>query len=224
MYTVDLQVKVGSTGKKQFQRPKLANGVREKCAEWRKVTGARRPIFGMCERLFPARLLKFRLSRAWEAGPWAGDRLERRRCAPMKRKGRPPKGGICSDAGPKCANCRSKRGKCLAAAAIAGGNALPSPDEPSSSNPPTPQPAADSDMDDAEPRPSRERKAPERIEVDELRSRATGKRRSAHSCCRATLAWTLTPRHPSPLRNRSSPARWTSTSATSASRPPSTVP
>jgi regulator of replication initiation timing len=38
-------------------------------------------------------------------------------------------------------------------------------------------------MDDAEPRPSRERKAPERIEVDDLRSRATGKRWSAHSCC-----------------------------------------
>ena len=43
---------------------------------------------------------------------------------------------------------------------------------------------ADSDMDDAEPRPSRERKAPERIEVDaNITSRATGQRWSAHSCC-----------------------------------------
>ena len=69
------------------------------------------------------------------------------------------------------------------AARIAAGNALPSPDEPSTSKPRTTQPAADSDMDNAEPRPSRERKAPERIEVGDLRSFATGKRRSAHSCC-----------------------------------------
>jgi hypothetical protein len=118
--------------------------------------------------------------RAWEAGPWAGDRLERRRCAPMKRKGGPPKEGICSDAGPKCANCRSERGKCLAAAAVAAGNlnALPSPDEPSTSKARTTQPAADSDLDsdDAEPRPSRERhihyvKASE-IEVTRRESRA----------------------------------------------------
>ena len=100
----------------------------------------------------------------------------------MKRKGRPPKEGICSDAGPKCANCRSKRGKCLAAAAVAAGYALLSPGEPSTSERPRPQAAADSDMDDAEPRPSRERKAPERIEVDEFRSRATGTRRP-QTCC-----------------------------------------
>ncbi len=116
----------------------------------------------------------------------------------MKRKGRPPKDGIYSDAGPKCANCRSKRGKCLAAAAVAAGNALLSPGEPSTSERPRPQAAADSDMDDAEPRPSRERKAPERIvisqmctnwyhlglsqriEVDELRSRATGTRKATN--------------------------------------------
>ena len=163
---------------------KFGNGVRKKCADGRKVTGAMPPIFGMSERLFPARRFKFRLSRAWEAEPWAGDRQERRRCAPMKRKGRPPKEGICSDAGPKCANCRSKRGKCLAAAAVAAGSALPSPDEPSTCNPQTPQPAADSDMDDAEPRPSRKSKAPERFEVDaNITSRATGQRWSAHSCC-----------------------------------------
>jgi len=100
----------------------------------------------------------------------------------MKRKGRPPKEGICSDAGPKCANCRSKRGKCLAAAAVAAGYALLSRGEPSTSERPRPQAAADSDMDDAEPRPSRERKAPERIEVDEFRSRATGTRRP-QTCC-----------------------------------------
>ena len=45
------------------------------------------------------------------------------------------------------------------------------------------QPAADSDVDDGEPRPSRECKPPERSEVDDLRSRATGKRWPAHSCC-----------------------------------------
>ena len=77
---------------------------------------------------------------------------------------------------------RSKKGACLVAARIAAGNALPSPDEPSTSKPRTTQRAADSDMDNAEPRPSRERKAPERIEVGDLRSFATGKRRSAHSC------------------------------------------
>jgi hypothetical protein len=48
------------------------------------------------------------------------------------------------------------------------------------------QAAADFDMDDAElePRPPRERKAPERIEVDaNITSRATGQRWSAQSCC-----------------------------------------
>ena len=45
---------------------------------------------------------------------------------------------------------------------------------------PRPQAAADSDMDDAERRPSRERKAPERIEVDaNITSRAIGQRWSA---------------------------------------------
>ena len=94
----------------------------------------------------------------------------------MKRKDAARTEGTCPRDAPKdekCANCRSKKGACLVAARIAAGNALPSPDEPSTSKPRTTQPAADSDMDDAEPRPSRERKAPERIEVDDLRSRAT---------------------------------------------------
>ena len=78
----------------------------------------------------------------------------------MKRKDAARKEGTCPRDAPKdakCANCRSKKGACLVAARIAAGNALPSPDEPSTSKPRTTQPAADSDMDDAEPRPSRER-------------------------------------------------------------------
>jgi hypothetical protein len=76
----------------------------------------------------------------------------------------------------KCPSCRSKKGACLVAARIAAGNALHSLDEPSTSKPRTTQPVADSDMDIEPPntRPSRERKAPEHIKVDELRSRATG--------------------------------------------------
>ena len=103
----------------------------------------------------------------------------------MKRKDAARKEGTCPRDAPKdakCANCRSKKGACLVAARIAAGNALPSPDEPSTSKPRTTQRAADSDMDNAEPRPSRKRKAPERIEVDELRSRATGTRRP-QTCC-----------------------------------------
>jgi hypothetical protein len=110
----------------------------------------------------------------------------------MKRKdaARNLKEGTCPRDAPKdekCASCRSKKGACLVAARIAAGNAIPSPDEPSTSKPRTTQPAADSDVDDGEPRPSRECKAPERIEVDDLRTLksagATGKRWSAHSCC-----------------------------------------
>jgi hypothetical protein len=67
---------------------------------------------------------------------------------------------------------------------IAAANATLSPGEPSTSERPRSQAAADSDMDDAEPRPSHERKAPERIEVDaNITSRATGQRWSAHFCC-----------------------------------------
>ena len=87
----------------------------------------------------------------------------------MKRKDAARTEGTCPRDAPKdekCASCRSKKGACLVAARIAAGNALPSPDEPSTSKPRTTQPAADSDMYDAEPRPSRERKAPERFEVD----------------------------------------------------------
>jgi prefoldin subunit 5 len=56
----------------------------------------------------------------------------------------------------------------------------------STSEPPRPQPFADTDEHEV---PSmcdqlkRKRKAPERFEVGDLRSFATGKRRSAHSCC-----------------------------------------
>ena len=103
----------------------------------------------------------------------------------MKRKGAPAKEGKCPHDAPKdqkCNNCRSKKGACQFAARIAAANATLSPGEPSTSERPRPQAAADSDMDDAEPRPSRERKAPERIEVDELRSRATGMRRP-QTCC-----------------------------------------
>ena len=103
----------------------------------------------------------------------------------MKRKGAPTKEGKCPRDAPKdqkCDNCRLRKGACQFAARIAAANAILSPDEPSTSERPTPQPAADFDMDDAEPRPSRERKVPERIQVDDLRSFATGKRRSTHSC------------------------------------------
>jgi hypothetical protein len=85
----------------------------------------------------------------------------------------------------KCSNCRLRKGACQFAARIAAANATLSPVEASTSRAERtrPQPAADSDMVDAnsEPRPSRERKAPERIEVDDLRSRATGSRWSASS-------------------------------------------
>ncbi len=105
----------------------------------------------------------------------------------MKRKDASRKEGTCPRDAPKdekCVSCRSKKGACLVAARIAAGNALPSPDEPSTSKARTTKPAADSDMDIEPPntRPSRERKAPERIEVDKLRSRATGTRRP-DSCC-----------------------------------------
>ena len=105
----------------------------------------------------------------------------------MKRKDAARKEGTCPRDAPKdekCVSCRSKKGACLVAARIAAGNALPSPDEPHTSKPRTTKPAADSDMDIEPPntRPSRERKAPERIEVDKLRSRATGTRRP-DSCC-----------------------------------------
>ena len=107
----------------------------------------------------------------------------------MKRKDAARKEGTCPRDAPKdekCASCRSKKGACLVAARIAAGNALPSPDEPSTSKPRTTQPVADSDMDIDPPntRPSRERKATERFEVDaNITSRATGQRWSAHSCC-----------------------------------------
>ena len=104
----------------------------------------------------------------------------------MKRKDAARKEGTCPRDAPKdekCANCRSKKGACLVAARIAAGNALPSPDEPSTSKPRTTQRAADSDMDNAEPRPSRERKASERWQCDaNITSRATGTRRP-DSCC-----------------------------------------
>ena len=104
----------------------------------------------------------------------------------MKRKGAPAKEGKCPRDAPKdqkCDNCRSKKGACQFAARIAAANATLSPGEPSTSERPRPQAAADSDMDDAEPRPSRERKAPERWQCDaNITSRATGTRRP-DSCC-----------------------------------------
>jgi len=104
----------------------------------------------------------------------------------MKRKGAPTKDGKCPRDAPKdqkCDNCRSKKGACQFAERIAAANATLSPGEPSTSERPRPQAAADSDMDDAEPRPSRERKAPERWQCDaNITSRATGTRRP-DSCC-----------------------------------------
>ena len=104
----------------------------------------------------------------------------------MKRKGAPAKKGKCPRDAPKdqkCDNCRSKKGACQFAARIATADVTLSPDEPSTSERPRPQAAADSDMDDAEPRPPRERKAPERWQCDaNITSRATGTRRP-DSCC-----------------------------------------
>jgi hypothetical protein len=79
----------------------------------------------------------------------------------MKRKGAPAKEGKCQRDAPKdqkCDNCRLRKGACQFAARIAASNATLSPGKPSTSERPRPQAAADSDMDDAEPRPSRERK------------------------------------------------------------------
>jgi regulator of replication initiation timing len=105
----------------------------------------------------------------------------------MKRKGAPAKEGKCPRDAPKdqkCDNCRLTKGACQFAARIAAANATLSPGEPSTSERSRPQAAADSDMDDAEPRPSRERKAPERFEVDDIRpSRASGQRLSKSTCC-----------------------------------------
>ena len=106
----------------------------------------------------------------------------------MKRKGAPAKEGKCPRDAPKdqkCDNCRLRKGACQFAARIAAGHARPSPDEPSTSKPRTTQPVADSDMDIDPPntRPSRQCQPPERIEVDDLRSRASGKRRPDSSCC-----------------------------------------
>jgi hypothetical protein len=104
----------------------------------------------------------------------------------MKRKGAPAKDGKCPRDAPKdqkCGNCRSKKGACQFAERIAAANATLSPGEPSTSERPRPQAAADSDMDDAEPRPARERKAPERWQCDaNITSRAAGTRR-LDSCC-----------------------------------------
>ena len=104
----------------------------------------------------------------------------------MKRKGAPAKEGKCPRDAPKdqkCDNCRLRKGACQFAARIAAANATLSPGEPSTSERSRPQAAADSDMDDAEPRPSRERKAPERWQCDaNITSRATGTRRP-DSCC-----------------------------------------
>jgi hypothetical protein len=61
----------------------------------------------------------------------------------MKRKDAARKEGTCPRDAPtdeKCASCRSKKGACLVAARIAAGNALPSPDEPSTSKPRTTNP------------------------------------------------------------------------------------
>ena len=104
----------------------------------------------------------------------------------MKRKGAPAKEGKCPRDAPKdqkCDNCRLRKGACQFAARIAAANATLSPGEPSTSERPRPQAAANSEMDDAEPRPSRERKAPERWQCDaNITSRATGTRRP-DSCC-----------------------------------------
>jgi hypothetical protein len=67
------------------------------------------------------------------------------------------------------------------ATCIAAANATLSPGEPSTSERPRPQAAADSHMDDAEPRPSRERKATERFKVDaNITSRAISCTLSTH--------------------------------------------
>ena len=107
----------------------------------------------------------------------------------MKRKGAPAKEGKCPRDAPKdqkCDNCRLRKGACQFAARIAAGHALPSPDEPSTSKLRPTQPVADSDMDIDPPntRPSRQCQPPERFECDEdLRSFATGKRRTNSTCC-----------------------------------------
>ena len=181
----------------------------------------------MCERTKASCLPAFRLCPAWGAGPRARTPRSEGRFAPMKRKGAPAKEGTCPRDAPKdqkCDNCRLRKGACQFAARIAG-HALPSPDEPSTSKPRPTQPVADSDMDIDRPntRPSRQCQPPERFECDDdLRSKATGSDGQLIPVVRTT--WTLNLRRPSPLRSPSSPARWTSTSATGASRQPSTPP
>ena len=153
------------------------------------MTGAWRPIFGMCERIKASCFPAFRLCPAWGAGPRAGNPRSEGRFAPMKRKGAPAKGGKCPRDAPKdqkCDNCRLRKGACQFAARIAAGHALPSPDEPSTSKLRPTQPVADSDMDIDPPntRPSRQCQPPERFECDEVRpSRATGQRISKSTCC-----------------------------------------
>ena len=141
------------------------------------MTGALPPIFGMCERIKASCFPAFRLCPAWGAGPRAGNPRSEGRFAPMKRKG--AKEGKCPRAAPKdqkCDNCRLRKGACQFAARIAAGHARPSPDEPSTSTPRPTQPVADSDMDIDPPntRPSRQCQPPEGVEVDDLRSKATG--------------------------------------------------
>ena len=99
--------------------------------------------------------------------------------------GRPRKVGKCPQHLPndqKCNGCQRGRG-CTGMPPVATKLDLATE---STSEPPRPQPFADTDEHEV---PSmcyqlkRKRKAPERFEVGDLRSFATGKRRSAHSCC-----------------------------------------
>ena len=99
--------------------------------------------------------------------------------------GRPRKVGKCPQHLPndqKCNGCQRGRG-CTGMPPVATELDLATE---STSEPPRPQPFADTDEHEV---PSmcdqlkRKRKAPERFEVGDLRSFATGKRRSAHSCC-----------------------------------------
>ena len=143
------------------------------------------------------------------------------RFAPMKRKGAPAKEGKCPHDAPKdqkCNNCRSKKDACQFAARIAAANATLSPGEPSTSERPRPQAAATPIWT----MPNQGRHASARpLSASRSTSFEVGQlAREGHKPAARNPRRPMSP----PLRNRSSPARWTSSSATSASRPPSTVP
>ena len=100
--------------------------------------------------------------------------------------GRPRKEGKCPQHLPKdqkCNGCQRGRG-CTGLPPVAIELDLATE---STSEPPRPQPFADTDEHEVPSmcdQPKRKRKAPERFEVDaNITSRATGQRWSAHSCC-----------------------------------------